>query len=230
MVKRILRSIGFLSFLVLLVLPQSSFGQTSDTEPDNPTEATFKSRCESDRLPKGFPPCADSPAECASKGGNEPLNCIYLLEPIGGRPGYDLYYKTCAANDQGQTQGGEDGSENAKQSIICNYQPWYGSAIVAKDSGPFQAVLAYEPGKDYQGPFGLLYGYLGLVYNYMSGIIIAFVILIVIVGGVRIITAGGSNEGVESGKKMIMKAIIGMILWFTASVILYTINPTFFSF
>jgi len=64
----------------------------------------------------------------------------------------------------------------------------------------------------------------------MSGIIIAFVILVTIIGGIRIITSGGAPDGMKQGKDMIVKALIGMVLWFTASVILYTINPTFFAF
>ena len=40
----------------------------------------------------------------------------------------------------------------------------------------------------------------------------------------------GDTEAVTKGKEMIIKALVGMALWFLASLILYTINPTFFAF
>ena len=43
-------------------------------------------------------------------------------------------------------------------------------------------------------------------------------------------TSYGNTEKFNAGKARIVKAIIGIILWFTASLILYTINPTFFAF
>ena len=187
---------------------------------DNVTgEASFKSRC-ANHKDLGFPECADNPSECKSvpiEVSNEtllrePFNCIFLQEPVGGRPGYDLYSIT--VTEEGQ----------------ADYQLWFGEALVGGKIGPFQAVLAYEEGKEYQGPFSLLYNYLGLVYTYMSGIIIAFVILMVIIGGIVIITSAGSPDGSKRGRDMIIRALIGMVLWFTASVILYTINPTFFAF
>ena len=92
------------------------------------------------------------------------------------------------------------------------YILWYGEAIVGKEAGPFQAILVYEEGKESQGPFGLLYNYLALVYNFLSGIIIGFVILVSIIGGVRITTSAGDSGKYEEGKKMIIKALIGMIL------------------
>lgn len=211
MVKRILSEIaGLLTFFLLL-----TFTLPLAHAQDEVQDASFQSRC-ANAKELGFPECADSPSECGSGSSdldyNVPFNCLFLQEPIGGRPGYDLFKITPL--DSGDS----------------NYTLWYGEALVGKEEGPVQAVLVYEEGKELQGPFGLLYNYLGLVYNFLSGIIIAVVILVVIVGGIRISTAGGNAEGAKSGKDMIIKALIGMILWFTASVILYTINPTFFTF
>jgi hypothetical protein len=231
MLKSIFKNIG-LAVLTLMLVQVIAFAQTSDTEPDDPSEAAFQSRC-TPPLPKGYPPCADSPSDCGSKvdpepgsaGGeegegeegdkktdeptiHEPFNCIFLREPIGGDPGYDLY----------------------RYNPSSGYVLWHGEAIVGEDSGPFQALLAFEEGKELQGPFGLLYNYLGLVYNWLSGVIIAFVILIAIVGGIRMSTSAGNQEQFTAGKNMIIKALVGMVIWFTASVILYTINPTFFAF
>ena len=208
--------IGLLFTMLLLATSPLALANNPQTGEDNanPTQsASFQSRCDvAEEL--NFPPCASSPAECASNGlWNEPFNCEFLIEPIGGRTGYDLYKITT-------TEGGE-----------VYYDLWLGEPLVGNNvEGPVQAILTFEVGKEIEGPFTLLYNYLGLVYNFMSGVIVALVILIVIVGGIRISTAGGNSEGVSGGKDMIIKAIVGMVMWFLASVILYTINPTFFTF
>lgn len=236
MLKALFKNIG-VALLVIMVVQAIAYAQpTGETEPDSPQSASFKSRCEN--LPAGYPPCANAPSECGSAGsdcGYKPFNCIFLEEPIGGRTGYDLYKVTCSANSgAGGSEGGGEGEGAAakcpSQSTICETTLWYGEAIVGNVRGPIQAVLAYEPGNETQGPFGLLYNYLGLVYNFLSGIIIGFVVLVSIIGGIRMTTSAGNQESFSSGKNMIVKALIGMVLWFTASVILYTINPTFFAF
>lgn len=239
MVKKFISKslIGLFLFLLSSGITLAADEETPATS-DNPVQAAgMQSRCQN--LPEGFPECADSPSECFSvgevvqntsdvEGGSEysvagslvkyytPINCLFLGEPIGGRTGYDLYKIVPEVNGQ------------------SSYQLWYGEALVpneyGKVTGPFQALLTYEEGKQLQGPFGLLYNYLGLIYNYLSGIIIAVVILIVIVAGIIITTSNGNQESFNTGKSMITKALVGMVIWFLASVILYTINPTFFSF
>lgn len=229
MVKKFFKFFG-MALAVVIMADAIVYAQTADTEPTSPETATFKSRCAEGNIPDGFPPCATSPAECASgfftiddEGGangltrknivNTPFNCLYLQEPIGGKPGYDLY-KAVPHMDSGEVY----------------YELWHGEALVGDEQGPFQAILAFEEGKESQGPFGLLYNYLGLVYNFLSGIIIGFVVLIAIVGGIRMTTSAGNQEAFGAGRSMIIRALIGMALWFTASIILYTINPTFFAF
>ncbi len=223
MVKGLLKKLGFAivaMFLVHLIAFAQEGAGTSETEPDNVQEANMESWCK-DAEAMGFPDCANSPSECASKGDKSkppkhrtPFNCIFLQEPIGGKPGYDLYKMTV--------------NETGERMVTL----WYGEAILEKsnESGPFQAILSYEEGKEAQGPFGLLYNYLGLVYNFISGIIVGFAVLVVIVGGIMISTGAGDSERVTQGKGLILKVLVGMVLWFTASVILYTINPTFFAF
>lgn len=248
MVKSFFKYIG-LAFMTLMLVQAIAFaqegasegGNTSTQQPKNVEEAGFSSRCD-DAEAMGFPPCADSPSKCGSKsdtstqqvsveGGSEegvlgygtvnrtPFNCIFLQEPIGGKPGYDLY--RISPPSEGTTGHVYSGNE---------YTLWHGEAIIPPETGPVQAILAYEKGKETQGPFGLLYNYLGLVYNFLSGIIVGFVVLVAIIGGIRMTVSHGDETAYSAGKKMIIKALVGMVLWFTASVILYTINPTFFAF
>lgn len=142
-----------------------------------------------------------------------PSNCLFLEEPLDDK---NLYIVECVEN-------------KAKKKIECLTNKYNGGVIPVGAHGPLQAILTRQASKPEQGSFGLLYNYLHLIYNYMSGIIIGVSVLFVVVGGIQIATAGGESGGVESGKKRIIQAISGLILWFTASLILYTINPTFFS-
>ena len=168
-----------------------------------------------------IPPAATTPAECgtvaAEKDGKsvkmEPYNCLFLSEPIGGQASYDLYKKVCSADS------------------VCEYKLWNGGSLApGTEFGPYQAILTQDASKPEQGPFTLLYGYIRLIYLYMSGIIIGVSVLFIVIGGVQISLYGANQGSVDEGKKRITKAIIGLIVWFTSSLILYTINPTFFNY
>lgn len=180
------------------------------------TQAGFCDKVKSDpTLSQKYMPCGVNPSQCGTTGGKKPPpNCLFLEEPIGGQVGYDLYKIVCHADK------------------TCDYILWQGEAVNtdAGEHGPVQALMQYTPGKEYQGPFGLLYSYVQLVYNFLSAIIVAFVVLIAIFGGITMTTAGGDSGKFDKGRDLIIKALIGMAIWFLASVILYTINPTFFTF
>ena len=231
--------------IILILALVSVFGFTlkayAADDTSSPDAASFKSVCDRvDKTPEedptygAYPSCADSPSKCGSTeeiAGEPltPLNCLFLEEPIGGEPGYDLYKVTCIPTTAPKDK--PTGNEAAPGKIICKYELWNGGAIVGtNERGPVQAVLAYEKGKEYQGPLGLLYNYLGLIYKFMSGVIVGFVVLISIIGGIKMTISAGNQQEFGKGRQMIQKALIGMALWFLASLILYTINPTFFAF
>lgn len=261
----------FGSIILLLTLLFSPIALANDEEnvenvggadPGSPNQAMFKGRCElagvENSIYADFPECASSPNECFSNDeGKHPLNCFYLIEPIGGKPNFDLFKRVRVEQPAGSSDSGvgnqdledeitapddEDpeapsadeasqGDQTQAGKVTYQYQPWSGESLIpGLEEGPYQAILVYEPGKDYQGPFGLLYSYVGLAYNYISGFILGVVILIVIIGGIEMITSAGNSEQFGKGRSHITKALIGMVIWFLASVILYTINPTFFRF
>lgn len=175
---------------------------------------------------KKYKPCANSPSDCGNdKDHFPPPNCLFLQEPIGGDPKNNDLYKVTVERNSGQST---TGSQTPMKLV---YTLWHGGYIDKSkgEAGPVQAILTYEQGKEYQGPFGLLYNYVKLIYKFMSGIIVGFVVLISIIGGIRITVSQGAEDA-QKGKQMIIKALVGMALWFLASLILYTINPTFFVF
>jgi hypothetical protein len=196
----------FLWVLPLVSFPVFAQGTTTPpasgtTPPDskNVPDAADATGCESTKIP-------------ATGMFATPPNCLYLEEPLDDK---NLYYVSCDA-DAAKTG--------------CATIHYTGGVIDPKTQrGPIQAILTRQKSKPEQGSFGLLYNYLHLVYNYLSGIVIGISVLFVVYGGFQIATAGGETGGVDSGRKRITQAVSGLILWFTASLILYTINPTFFS-
>ncbi len=167
--------------------------------------------------------CKTQKLGCQDKKGVEvndtPRNCLFLEEPIGGKKGWDLYKIGDCKKDK-------------KGNVVCQTVLWKGGAIHPSkgERGPIQAILTEDKSKPYQGPFTLLYNYLNLVYTYMSGLIVGVAVLFVVIGGIQMTTAAGDEQKFGEGRSRITKAIAGIILWFTASLILYTINPTFFTF
>ncbi len=173
---------------------------------------------------KDNPPIATSPSDCGSRVYEEkkvtPRNCLFLEEPVGGKNGYDLYVVKCTKKKAGWD---------------CDTTLYRGQSLGSNTTsttyhGPIQAVLTEDKSKPYQGPFTLLYNYLDLIYKYMSGLIVGIAVLFVVIGGIQMTVSNGDQSKFDEGKNRIIKAIVGIILWFTASLMLYTINPTFFSF
>lgn len=74
----------------------------------------------------------------------------------------------------------------------------------------------------------ILENYAKLLYKWLAGFIGIVAVLMLVVGGIQITTAGASQEGLQSGKDRIIAALVGLALLFLASLILFTINPTFF--
>lgn len=67
--------------------------------------------------------------------------------------------------------------------------------------------------------------YIPAVYNYLVAIVSIVAIIMIMVGGLRYLTAGGNPSAITSAKETILGAVIGLFLTFGSYVILQTINP-----
>jgi len=75
----------------------------------------------------------------------------------------------------------------------------------------------------------LLFGYISMIYKWAAGIIGSVSVLFLIWGGIEIATAGDNTGAIDSAKKRIFQSISGLVLLFLSAIILYTINPNFFT-
>ncbi|MFH1012398.1 MAG: hypothetical protein V1760_01490 [Candidatus Peregrinibacteria bacterium] len=213
--KRILKITGVLLIGIVLFSPTAAIesaysdeGVRSQTAGAKTAAdlATTPSECETQFIE---PTSVGEPAQYLA-----PANCLFLEEPIGGRRGYDLYYVHC--------------EEMPDTGSRCLYVLWDGGSISPPDYGPLQAILTFNPADP--GQRVLFNDYIALIYKYLSGVIVGVVVLFVIVGGIQMTVSAGDTTKFDAGKSRIIRAITGLIFWFLASLILYTINPTFFAF
>lgn len=71
--------------------------------------------------------------------------------------------------------------------------------------------------------------YVGALYKWAAGIVGIVTVLIMVFSGIQISMAGGDSGKIDSAKNRIMQSIIGLVILFLAGLILYTINPGFFT-
>lgn len=102
-----------------------------------------------------------------------------------------------------------------------NEEPIYW--VCRKGSILWQQVIEGDDGNE------ILVNYIALVYKFLAGTIGFVAVLMLVVGGIEITTAGANQAGLQSGRDRILAALVGLTLLFLSSLILYTINPTFFT-
>jgi len=75
----------------------------------------------------------------------------------------------------------------------------------------------------------LLGKYISALYRWAAGIVGIVAVLTMVYSGIQISMAGGDTAKLDSAKNRIMQSIIGLAILFLSGLILYTINPGFFT-
>ncbi|PIQ77239.1 hypothetical protein COV82_05590 [Candidatus Peregrinibacteria bacterium CG11_big_fil_rev_8_21_14_0_20_46_8] len=70
--------------------------------------------------------------------------------------------------------------------------------------------------------------YVGKIYRWAASVVGIISVLIITASGVQISMAGGDSAKIDSAKTRVLQSIVGLVILFLASLILYTINPGFF--
>lgn len=125
-------------------------------------------------------------------------------------------------------------------SVSANYQsyiiPPQSEIILATQGGGtpvnLQVPIPGSSGGDKIMPneeeSGYLLPYVMMLYTWLAGIIGSIAVLMIIISGIQIILAGYDSSMLESAKKRIEGAVIGLLLLLTSAILLYTINPDAF--
>lgn len=80
-----------------------------------------------------------------------------------------------------------------------------------------------------KGGTSLIEGYIATIYKWGASMVGIIAVLVIIISAIQISAAGGDTEAINSAKGRIIKSISGIVILFLSGLILYTINPTFFT-
>lgn len=80
-----------------------------------------------------------------------------------------------------------------------------------------------------KGGASAIYGYINMIYRWGASLVGIIAVTIIIGSGIQISASGGEQEAISAAKKRIVQSIVGILVLFLSSLILYTINPTFFT-
>jgi len=84
-------------------------------------------------------------------------------------------------------------------------------------------VLRSDSGVD------LLFLYIGTIYRWAASVIGIIAVLVIVISGIQISAAAGEQQAITNAKTRIFQSIGGLVLLFLSGIVLYTINPTFFT-
>lgn len=115
----------------------------------------------------------------------------------------------------------------------ANAQSLYNDWTVKKDADKNKYSVTYSC-KEVKvtltkGGTTAIYGYIGDIYKWGASIVGIVATTVIIVSGIQISAAGGEPEAIGAAKKRILQSIAGIVVLFLSGLILYTVNPTFFT-
>ncbi len=80
-----------------------------------------------------------------------------------------------------------------------------------------------------KGGASYIEGYIGFIYRWAAGLSGLIAVAVIILSSIQISFAGGDSGEVDKAKGRILKSIAGLAVLFLSGLILYTVNPTFFT-
>jgi hypothetical protein len=80
-----------------------------------------------------------------------------------------------------------------------------------------------------KGGTTMIEGYIASIYTWAASLVGLIAVTVIIISGIQIAMSGGDPQALDSGKNRIIKSISGLAVLFLSGLILYTINPNFFT-
>jgi len=80
-----------------------------------------------------------------------------------------------------------------------------------------------------KGGTTMISGYVAMVYRWAAPIVGMICVLVIVVSGLQLSFSAGDSGAVDSARKRIVQSLAGLAVLFLSSVILYTVNPNFFT-
>ena len=77
---------------------------------------------------------------------------------------------------------------------------------------------------------GIMSAYVTMIYKYVLALGSIVAVLVVMFGGIKMMTSGGDSGATTEAKDMILQTLSGLAMLFLTGLFLYAINPNFFIF
>ena len=96
---------------------------------------------------------------------------------------------------------------------------------------PGKASLYCQPVQVFLSSTGtdLLFVYISTIYKWAASVIGIIAVLVIVISGIQISASAGDQQAVTNAKNRIVQTLGGLALLFLSAIILYTINPNFFT-
>lgn len=134
-------------------------------------------------------------------------------------------YEAAKANAETSSQNAIDKGSKCPPEVLCVE---LAEPIIVNGKKVF--IFMAGSGEDKDGLYFLM-KYASAIYKYMAGIVGFIAVLVLVVSGLQISASGLSGEAnaVGEAKERIMRALMALALVFMTGVLLYTVNPVFFT-
>jgi Type IV secretion system pilin len=238
--KKFIAKLALFSIVSLILVSIGSIS-TYATEPakDSSAEALALSKGLSDLTPATF--CIQEILENGKPGPDDGWIITIIEEPLSleeiplssnaaEAKKQDFQSRICYRNYLSfvQKKGGEKVisilasicSEDIKSEKFSGTE--YVKYKVATSCRPVQVYLS-------KGGTSLIVGYISTIYKWAASLVGLIATAVIIISGIQISVAGGDTQAIETAKGRIGKSISGIVILFLSGLILYTINPNFFT-
>ncbi len=75
----------------------------------------------------------------------------------------------------------------------------------------------------------MISNYIGSIYRWAASLVGIICVLVIVLSGIQLAASGGDSSATEGAKKRIVQSLSGLAVLFLSGLILYTINPNFFT-
>jgi len=80
-----------------------------------------------------------------------------------------------------------------------------------------------------KGGTSLIEGYIKIIYTFAASLVGLIAVAVIIISGMQVSLSTGDSTAIDSAKGRIIKSLAGLAILFLSGLILYTINPNFFT-
>ncbi len=136
--------------------------------------------------------------------------------------------ESVATNTESPTS---DTSTTTSDQINANGTATFGEKKVYLREPFFEGQKSIDVSPDTSGgAIGIMSQYITMLYKYILAFGSIVAVLVIMFGGIKMMTSGGDSGATSESKEMIIRTLSGLALLFLTGLFLYTVNPNFYIF